>query len=168
MNKNELLNKILLARTDCWQFSLKKIRQYNKPIITFSLNIPGILKNNVQYTKFFNKYYKEFLKFIINYFTLIYEFSTINYVGNYGWVVINEQNALKIKSFCCKFEKIFKNISSLIDIDVYDINEFKISRKKPRKCYLCENNAKVCTRMQVHTYIELQKYIFKIINSDLS
>lgn len=171
MNNEQLLEQLLLDRTNCTQWTLKLIAQYQKPVITFSLNIPGLIKNNLNYTKFFHKYYQLFLDFLTNNFIIIYQNIKEDVAGNYGWIIVNEFNGLKIKAITYQFERLFKDISSLFDLDVYDLNNLKITREKlnlePRKCYLCENNAKLCARMQKHSLIKLETYVKTLINNDL-
>ena len=69
--------------------------------------------------------------------------------------------------------KIIKNRAMLIeqkhllgrfmDIDVIDVDYHIISRKElldtPRKCYICDNDAKICARSQRHTLEELLSFI---------
>ena len=167
---NYQLQKLLIDRSYCTKLTLNLIQEYKKPVVTFSLNIPGLYKSNEEYTFFFHKYYELFLKFLVNHFNIVYKSSQKNNAGNYAWIIINETDALKIKKITCKFELIFQDISSLLDIDVYDISNIKIYRKNlklpARKCYLCDNNSKLCARIQKHSIIKLEQYIRNIIYND--
>jgi triphosphoribosyl-dephospho-CoA synthetase len=58
-------------------------------------------------------------------------------------------------------------LARLTDIDVYYNSSHSLNRNKPRTCYICNQNALVCSRMQKHTTEELLNHISNITSSYL-
>lgn len=63
-------------------------------------------------------------------------------------------------------------LGRLFDIDVMDAQGKGISRREaglpPRKCLICDKDAKVCGRSRAHTVQELEAAVFHIIENSVS
>ncbi|MFH0993602.1 MAG: triphosphoribosyl-dephospho-CoA synthase [bacterium] len=57
-------------------------------------------------------------------------------------------------------------LGRLVDIDVYDGEGYSLSRKIPRRCYVCDEPAMVCGRLRKHTTIELLAAMDAIVRED--
>ncbi len=76
------------------------------------------------------------------------------------WVV--KYCGLKIKKLCVAIED-HHPLGMFFDLDVYQKNGKKLNREnvgaKARKCFLCDEPAKVCSLFQKHTYEDLILFI---------
>ena len=58
-------------------------------------------------------------------------------------------------------------LARLVDIDVYLDSSHSLNRSVLRKCYLCNKDAIICSRMKSHSQVELLSYINKLTSSYL-
>ena len=71
-----------------------------------------------------------------------------------------------LKSEMIKIESSCKS-ARLIDIDVYFNQSCSLNRSSPRKCYICNQPALICSKTQKHSKEELLNHIEKITSSHL-
>ncbi|MBR1793635.1 MAG: citrate lyase holo-[Bacteroidales bacterium] len=85
----------------------------------------------------------------------------------YEAFLITEVGCLEAKRKTCEIEDTHP-LGRLFDIDVLDAEGIPISRQSinhnPRKCLLCDNEARFCMRNHTHTQDELWQYINQIID----
>jgi len=165
---NKQVTTLLLAKENHYLVQQQLLKQYQQPIITINLNIPGVNKQQKIYQKFFSKVKNDFLVFLklnrINYQFL----KEINDVAGSFLIIVlqKEVNCLNFKKQLIEEE--LKNPSyQLVDIDLYDEKNHKISRSELnyplKKCYLCSNSAKLCARIKNHPLDLLLLYLNKVI-----
>jgi holo-ACP synthase len=130
----------------------------NLTLITFTMNIPGSIKNNhwIHQSFLLGKHdLKEYMKH--------YSIKEIAYrnlaSGGEAYFVIEKQFSAKdIKIKIVEFEETHP-IGRWFDIDVKSAPNETVSRAdlgfKPRKCFLCNEDAKVCGRSRRHSVKEL-------------
>ncbi|QEH61435.1 hypothetical protein SCHIN_v1c02380 [Spiroplasma chinense] len=166
-----MLELILAAREKRTLLLQNKLSNYDF-IVTFGLNIPGDQKLGADKEAFIKKYFFEYVSFINKtYDSLNYE-AVVDSAGYMYYVWFNDADAYEVKKLSLKFEQRIGDVSSLIDIDVYlDINN-KISRQNlagfPRKCFMCDQPAKVCAFKQTHPYEELVAFANKKMSEETS
>jgi len=159
MKSTNWLTRVLenreLRQKKQWEF----INRYNSPVLSLTINIPGAKKDSSE-AKFI---YETALKEIENFELEVYEKSLTCKDTGYEalWALHVDSKSLKILT--CKVEESHP-LGRFMDIDVIDENRKILSRETPRKCYICEANAKNCARSQKHSVEELLTYIGKTVN----
>lgn len=75
-------------------------------------------------------------------------------------------DAKTLKALTCKLENVHP-LGRLMDIDVLDLTGNILSRStlglSKRRCFICEEEAKLCARAQKHTYVELNAHIKHLV-----
>jgi holo-ACP synthase len=132
------------------------------PILSFCINMPGALKQNKSSIAIFEALL-EALHVKISQNGWLVEDETIKY-SNTGPEMIAAINsdAILLKKLTYEIETTHP-LGRFGDMDVIATDGNVISRKslgyKPRKCYICENDAKLCARSQAHSIDELIHFI---------
>ncbi len=154
-----LAEAILLEREERVKFQEKLIKRFNRPLVTVRVNYPGNNKEtdvSLSIVKIIDavlvKKFKE--KLIFKLFKITCEGPIV--------IMIIEDEAKRIKEVTIDIEE--KHIlGRCVDIDVYDENGIGLSRetlgKKTRKCFICDEDAKICVRDQKHTFWEVSSFI---------
>ncbi len=130
-------------------------------LITVRVNYPGIEKSNF--------ITDEIHKIICDEISFLYE-DKINFKRHYknaeGYIAhfLMDLNAIKVKKAMIEIEENHV-LGRCVDIDVYYVVEEKIitsSRKdlnkKPRKCFICDLDANICSRNQSHDIKDIKMY----------
>jgi holo-ACP synthase CitX len=137
------------------------IAQYQSVLITFTMNIPGPIKNASWISASFEYGKKD----LLNYFSgvpLILVQEKVTAAGPEAFFIIRDTlSALEIKRLTIRFED-HHPAGRWFDIDVRDRQGAYISRsdagKKPRTCFLCGKAAKICARSRAHSVETLFAY----------
>lgn len=163
---------ILQSREDRRDKQLDLIKKYKSSLISFTLNTPGIVKDNEMYREI----HKEGMESIENLLKdnnikIIYKEEINRSTGSEGFIVVDLQ-ALKLKDLLIELEENHP-LGRIFDIDVFDSEHNQISRSNlninSRRCILCHKDARVCIREKNHTAEELYSSIellwkeFKVI-----
>ncbi|WP_342269300.1 citrate lyase holo-[acyl-carrier protein] synthase [Spiroplasma endosymbiont of Aspidapion aeneum] len=133
-------------------------------IISLNTNFPGKKKNIPLYKKFFNKIEKQ-ISVKINEIFNPQSFIVIkNNSGITKLYVIDKTNdGVESKLELIAIENNFQNYSKYIDLDLYIKNDKLISRSDlniaNKKCFICNNDAKICTRNKNHSIDELVRFV---------
>ena len=142
------------------------IKKYNKPVISFTMNIPGPIKTNNEIKKAFNIGKNLILEKLKENNIEILEIQELNEnTGNELFISINSL-AEKIKNMTVAIEESCE-LGRLFDIDVIDINFEKLSRNSFRKCLICEEQAQECGRSRKHSIEKLQNKVEEILKKEL-
>lgn len=134
------------------------LEKYGGVLISITLNIPGPIKDREEYRKVMDWGMEQLIKELGN-----VAFSEVKYLktGAEGYISVQNMDAIELKKVAIKHENLLPK-SRLLDIDVMTQNG-GISRSAlgvaPRKCLLCEENAKACARSQKHSMEELLKRV---------
>lgn len=152
-----IANKILIDREK--KDNLIKSYLSNYQVVTLKANIPGSHKNIKEAFVLVNIFDK-----IINKYTPLKRQYFNSFDGPYIIYLFNKEKSLKKQMI--KIESQNK-LSRLVDIDVYLNDSHSLNRSKPRSCYICNQNALICSRMQSHSKEELLNHISKITSSYL-
>lgn len=150
---------ILLAREKRVEFQQFLLKKFNIPLLVMKVNYPGTNKENEITTGMIEKL-DVILSDIFEY-QIVFKIYTITAEGPILIMCI-DKNAFQIKKIAIDIEN--KHIlGRCVDIDVYKVDERNISRRelgyKPRKCYLCEEEAHICARSKKHSEEEVVRYI---------
>lgn len=164
MIDKKILKQILDSREARSDKQRELISKYNKSLISFTLNIPGKVKDSPNYRNI----HREGMKAILNKLEekaipIIYKESFNKITGSEGYIVA-DLNPIDLKKITVEIEE-NHFLGRIFDIDVFDSYHNQISRSdlktSPRKCLLCNNDARVCMRMKTHTYEELINKIYE-------
>jgi len=154
-----LAEAILLEREERVKYQEKLIKRFNRPLIMVRVNYPGNNKEtdvSLSIIKIIDDaLVQEFKK------KLIFKLFRITSEGPI-LIMIVEDEAKKIKEVTIDIEE--KHIlGRCVDIDVYDENGIGLSRetlgRNTRKCFVCDEDAKICIREQKHTFWEVSSFI---------
>ena len=152
-----IANKILADREKKDNIIKSYLNDYQ--VVTLKANIPGTNKNIKEafiIIEIFDKIIGKYKPLKKDYFD--------SFDGPYIIYLFNKEKNLKKQMI--KIESQNK-LSRLVDIDVYLNESHSLNRSKPRTCYMCNQNALICSRMQSHTTDELLNHISKVTSSYL-
>ena len=157
------IDEILDCREKRVAIQNEMIKKYNKPVISFTMNIPGPIKTNNEIKKAFDIGKKLILEKLKENNIEILEKKELNVnTGNELFISVNS-SAEKIKNITVAIEESCE-LGRLFDIDVIDVNFEKLSRKSFRKCLICEEQSQECGRSRKPSVKELQDKIEEILS----
>ena len=160
------IDEILNCREKRVAIQNKMIKKHNKPVISFTMNIPGPIKTNNEIKKAFDIGKNLILEKLKENNIEILEIQELNEnTGNELFISVNSL-AKKIKNITVSIEEA-SELGRLFDMDVIDINFEKLSRESFRKCLICEKQAQECGRSRKHSVGELQNKVEKILSKKL-
>ena len=160
------IDEVLNCREKRVAIQNEMIRKYKKPVISFTMNIPGPIKTNNEIKKAFDIGKNLILEKLKENNITILEIQELNEnTGNELFISVNSL-AKKIKNITVSIEEA-SELGRLFDMDVIDINFEKLSRESFRKCLICEEQAQECGRSRKHSVEELQNKVEKILSKKL-
>lgn len=164
INEEDFL-QILDSREERFKKQQSLNEEYKKTLISFTINAPGIQKDRDSYQNIHQVGYEDLLNVLhINNVKILYKEYLEKNTGNEAFILIDE-NAEKIKKLTTTIED-NHFLGRIFDIDIFDENMKQLSRTDlnllPRKCLICQNNARVCIREKNHNYKELINTIDKL------
>lgn len=168
--KEELM-RILEGREERAKEQKKIISKTNASLISFTVNTPGLEKNNDRIKNIFEKEIYEIKSSLKDKgLEIKYEKLNIGKIsGPEGFISVNEEAEI-IKEMTVIIEE-NSPIGRLFDVDVLDSEGKAISRntlnKEPRKCIVCGENAKYCSRTRKHPIEEVIGKFYKIYEDNL-
>lgn len=143
------------------EFIKSRIYEYAKPMICIKPNFPGAEKRNIYSNYASYKIYKEFSK-TVDIIQVSHEFEA---EGLVFYLMIDEPSK-DLKSKSIEIETVH-DLGRLIDIDVYDTDANQLSREEfglpRRKCFICDNDAVICSRAMAHTKEEIVDFYRKSV-----
>ena len=162
MHQNLL--EILEAREARAARQKELLRQYGKPLVCFTMNIPGPVKVSPLITRGF-QYGCRLLRAL----PALHREQRCTAAGWEGfWVV--DAPAEDIKKLCAHIED-HDPMGRVFDMDVLTARGEKCSRAQlglpVRKCLLCKQDAMVCSRSRAHSLEALQAETFRLIGQGL-
>lgn len=151
------LIEILDAREQRVQKQKELLQTYQKPLLCFTMNIPGPVKLDRDISLGFYVGCR-LLEDTLRGIRILYREQEQANTGCQAWYVV-EMPARDLKEIAMELEDT-ELIGRLFDMDVLDPQGKKLSRTDlghpRRKCLLCDNDAVVCARSRAHGLAELQ------------
>lgn len=146
------------------------IEEFNSPLVSFMLNIPGPVKSSPLFDKAFDEGCRRILEALKNAGIEILKTEKFTlFTGNEFYAAL-KGDGFEIKKVLMPAEE-SDSLGRLFDIDVILPDGKKVSRSdvgaQERKCLLCGNDAHACSRNRTHTIGELVLKINSIIESSL-
>lgn len=166
------LIEILNAKERIYNLQQECLKKHSCVLLGLSLLLPGGVKN----APIYDYILKEGLNQIKKYFkrnsiTPLDEFSEISTTGYYALFCLNT-NPLSLKQDMINLEE-SQPIARLWDIDIINNNGEIISRTNidttidVRKCLICNEEAKICTKKRTHSINELHEKIAELTIENL-
>lgn len=153
---NPTLQEILDAREKRAEKQKILLAKFQKPLVCFTMNIPGPEKWNRDVSVAFFVGCR-LLEQAIGTQALLHQETNISPCGGEGYFVA-DMPADQLKSLCVQLEE-DSLAGRLFDMDVLDTDSRKIQREAlgfpKRKCLLCDNDAVICASRRAHPLEEL-------------
>lgn len=155
------LEEFLQEREDRVERQLEILKKYGNSLLVVRSNYPGMDKNQYPANEIVEIIAQEIEKIL--YKKILYRDKRETLEGKIFTVSVDmELVELKKKMIYLEENHI---LGRFVDIDVYGEMGRSISRRdigyNPRKCYLCETAAVICTRDMTHDHREIKRYILK-------
>lgn len=165
MIDNEVLSSILDAKENRAYRQAELIEKYNNSLISFTLNIPGRVKDNETYRAIHMEGLGIIKKRIEeNDITILFDQERNNGAGREAFIVV-DRDSFSIKKLMVDIEENHP-LGRIFDIDVFSNKNEQISRsdlgEDTRRCLLCDLDARLCMRAKNHTYESLIDHIDKL------
>lgn len=140
------LQEILLARENRAAKQKELLATYQKPLLCFTMNIPGPEKYSPEISVGFQVGHQLITDTLRGH--ILYKELCRENTGCEGYYIV-DLPAAELKQLAVELEET-PSIGRLFDMDVLDVDGQKLSRETPRKCLLCDNDAAVCARSRAH------------------
>lgn len=162
---------ILEAREKRWQHRCQLVENYQMPVISITLNIPGSRKKESVFVQAHSILVETFIQTLRNkdrIELLSFEQRT-NDDGPEAFIVLEGEGA-EIKEMAIGFEENHL-LGRLLDIDVMDVNQRTISRRDlhhpDRRCLICGAAARQCISAARHSPEHVLEKVKQMLNSFL-
>lgn len=165
MIDEKMFINILNSREERGEKQREVLKEYPFTLISFTLNTPGIIKDNELYRRIHSDGLGKIIQLLNSEGVKIkYNEVIVKNTGSEAFLSV-DLDAKELKKLMISIETSHP-LGRIFDIDIFDLNHNQISRwdigLNPRKCLMCEKDAKVCMREKNHTYEELIKRIEEI------
>ena len=160
------LVQMLDARERRVQHQQELLARYHKPLICFTMNICGPIKDSPLIRRGFARG-RQLLRqqFLRAKLTPLYQDAVRGVTGCEAFYVL-DADPLTIKKFTTDIEDATP-LGRLFDMDVIRPDGLKVDREElnleGRRCLICGGPAKVCSSRRVHTVAELQEKTTEIL-----
>lgn len=167
--KQVTLEEVLNNREKRAAFQQYLLNRYEGSLVSFTCNIPGPVKNNRTVLSIFEQGKEMLFEKLKSQNVEILVCEEWNQVTGPELFIITEIEPHLIKQWCIEIEE--SKIGRLFDMDVLfratDNNLTSISRQElnvgKRKCFICEDDAKVCARSRKHNLQEIYSKIDDLV-----
>lgn len=166
MENSRLIEEFLFDREKRVEHQEELMRNNkDKTLVTIRVNYPGIEKSNYITDDIVNIIYSDIITYHDRY--IVYN---DKYKNREGLVchLLFDVDFVRIKKLMIDIEEKHP-LGRCVDIDVYTFKDGKvigISRshlyKAPRKCFICDLDAKICSRAQSHSIEEIKEYFNEV------
>lgn len=163
------LEEVLDSREKRSAFQQYLLKYYQGSLISFTCNIPGPIKNNEMIQSIFIRGKQMLFEKLELEKTEILVWKEWNQSTGPELFIMTTVEPILIKKWCIEIEE--SKVGRLFDMDVLfktrDGRINSISRQKlnveKRKCFICENDAKICARTKNHTLEQIYSKINELV-----
>ncbi|MBQ6206649.1 MAG: citrate lyase holo-[Oscillospiraceae bacterium] len=160
------LAEVLEARERRAARQMELLRQYGKPLVSFSMNIAGPVKNGPLIRRAFRLGEARLRGQLARARLSCVHSETIDVPSGCEGLYVADANAKTLKRLAQEVED-FDALGRLFDMDVLSPDGVKLERERPRRCLICGADAKVCASRRLHTVPELQAKTREILENAL-
>ena len=140
------------------------LARYRLPLVSFTLNIAGPVKNGPLIRRAFSIGRALLLGQLRRVKApLVYREERDEKTGCEGLYVVDADSAV-LKALCCGIEE-STALGRLFDLDVIGPDGVKLDRPLPRRCLICGGSAKDCARSRAHSVPELRAKTSEILTA---
>ncbi|PFN95675.1 citrate lyase holo-[acyl-carrier protein] synthase [Bacillus sp. AFS076308] len=169
--KEVTLEQLLTAREYRAAHQKELIENYNLPLISFTINIPGPVKITPESTIIFLEGSNALANKLKEAGSSIVYYETNHYNTGFEVYYVVNKDQRKLKALMLEIENEHP-LGRLFDLDVIGVDGIPISRENfgnsNRKCLLCHADAHGCGRSRKHTIEELMQKIKSMVDSYLN
>lgn len=158
---NVLLTEILAAREARVKRQQTLLREDQRPVVSFTMNIPGPVKASPLIRRAFEAGLGELEKDLDG---RILSRDVIHAVTGDEAMLSVDMDANELKSICTAIEERYP-MGRLFDMDVLDLRGNKLERKNERCCLVCGRPGRGCASRRLHPVAELQDATRELITS---
>lgn len=149
------LTELLAARESRAASQRRLLREYERPVICFTMNIAGPVKDTPRIRRGFALGLQKLLGLLeVERFPMLHRQSVRAHTG-WEELLVVDGPAASLKALTTQLEDATP-LGRLFDLDVLDTAGEKLSRPRPRRCLICGGPAQVCARSRAHSVPELQ------------
>lgn len=162
------LEQLLNAREQRAAKQKKLIKEFMLPLISFTVNIPGAVKNTPSSRSIFKEGCEVLRKQLeeCNFPIVSFQADELD-TGHEAYIVVNTDE-ITLKTRVLQLENTHP-LGRFFDFDVIGLDGGSISREDlgypKRQCLLCEQEAHVCGRSRRHSIEELMKAIQSAVDT---
>jgi len=157
------LEDMLAAREARVQTQNLLRNHYQQPLISFTLNIPGEIKTSPRLQKLFAEGLTSIEKELTGHNIAILKKIEHHAATGDECLYVCAGKAKAIKELMTRIEEEHP-LGRLMDIDVLNSDGQKLSRPRPRQCFICGRPAADCARSRRHDAVELTGAIKSLLN----
>ncbi len=166
--KTTSLSEILKRRDERFIYQQKLVDDFQKPLITFQINIPGSIKYSALCCLIHAAGSQEiFQSLTMNQFKCLFMEIRHEITGIEGYYVVDTDPFI-LKKLCCEIEENHA-LGRLFDMDVMDRSGYRISRLSlgclERTCMICGKDVLSCRREMKHSGEEYFSHIQSLVLS---
>lgn len=154
------LAQILQAREDRVYMQQELLRQFRCPVICFTMNIAGPVKNS----PLIQRGFREGLRALDAQLPVdhIRAYREEIFVTGCQAMYAAQMDAAELKKICTGIEE-SSPLGRLFDMDVLDVNGSKLERSTPRSCLVCGAPGRACAAGRLHTVAQLQSVTTRVL-----
>ena len=161
------LNQMLEAREQRAVRQQALLARYRLPLVSFSMNIAGPVKNTPLIRRGFRLGRRMLLEQLrLSGVSTEYEEETDAVTGCETLLVVQGKPEA-VKQIACSIED-HAALGRLYDMDVIGTDGAKLERPAPRRCLICGRPARECARSRAHSVEELQNATRRLLENALS
>ncbi len=162
------LPELLVSREQRALRQLEWLNSYSTPLISFTINMVGEVKNNHIARVAFEAGLKTIEVAMQDHqLTLVAKQAWRADTGLEALIAVEDGDVQQLKNILIGFEQSHP-LGRLFDLDVIDLSGRPVSRIEfslpPRKCLVCSKDAKICARSRRHTLEEIIQTMSEMIN----
>lgn len=158
------LNQILDSREERVKRQHNILSRFNRPIISFTMNIAGPIKTSPIVERAFCEGIRILEEALNNHgIGIAYRDTFVKATGCEAIFSVNS-DASKIKSICTDIEDTV-SMGRIFDMDVIDTDGNKLERKNVRNCLICGAPGRNCAASRAHSVEKLQSATRQIIEN---
>lgn len=158
------ITDMMFCRDRRVQIQNEFIEKYQKPVISFCMNIPGPIKTTPLIRKGFEAGKDALLHALSAADMNVLESRVFHDITGDEMLLCVDAPAEKIKDLTQQIEERHP-YGRLFDMDVIGTDGMKLSRSSYRKCLICDYQAQECARARRHTVAEMQDRIEEILGN---
>lgn len=154
------LEQMLLARENRVRMQEKLLAQYHIPLISFTMNIPGPVKDTPLIRRGFREGVRQVLGTLAAWGLKPRHLEQVEAVTGWEGYFSVDAPARRLKQLCADIE-IRSDLGRLFDLDVLDVDGSQLRRglfgEPERGCMVCGAPGRGCASRRIHSVEQLQK-----------